>query len=122
MEKLRVPLERPKPDIDRFMAAMRGEVEPERPPLVEYIIDNKLLRWIEENLLGIQWIDVFDGIGLWEGMSALIRASMSRWEAEIGLCGPRRSWALERSGGCHSVRKPPRCVTRYLGCERNRAR
>ncbi len=82
MEKLRVPLDRPKPDIDRFMAAMRGEVEPERPPLVEYIIDNKLLRWIEENLLGIQWIDVFDGAGLWEGKSALTgenRDAAFRW-------------------------------------------
>jgi uroporphyrinogen decarboxylase len=75
MENFRVPLKSPKPDIERFLAAMRGEIEPERVPLVEYIIDNSLLRFIVEERLARKWIGIFDGTGVWGGESALIKSN-----------------------------------------------
>jgi uroporphyrinogen decarboxylase len=57
MRKLKVPLEKPRPDIERFLAVMRGKVIPERVPLVEYLIDNAVMRPILEELVGRRWID-----------------------------------------------------------------
>jgi len=82
MDNFKVPLKSPKPDIERFLAAMRGEIELERVPLVEYIVDNSLLRLIVEELLGLKWISIFDGTGVWGGESALIknnREEVFRW-------------------------------------------
>jgi uroporphyrinogen decarboxylase len=82
MEELRVPLKRPRPDIERFLAIMRGEKRPGKTPLVEYIMDNSLLRYIVENLLGGEWVDVYDGAGVWGGGSMITernREAVFRW-------------------------------------------
>jgi hypothetical protein len=47
-----VPLNKPRSDIDRFLAAMSGEKVPARAPLIEYLIDNAVMRPILENMRG----------------------------------------------------------------------
>ncbi|KKL56495.1 hypothetical protein LCGC14_2244840 [marine sediment metagenome] len=42
-EKLNVPLAKPAPDCDRFIRAVTTDYEPERPPLIEYILDRAVL-------------------------------------------------------------------------------
>ena len=60
MSKYRVPLAHPRPDIDAFMRAMRGEVVPQKPPMVEYLIDNALMKPIVQDLLKRKWVDTSD--------------------------------------------------------------
>jgi uroporphyrinogen decarboxylase len=58
--KFLVPFERPKPDIGRFLRIMRGELAPEKPATVEYLVDNAVMKPILENLLGRKWVDTSD--------------------------------------------------------------
>ena len=60
MEKLRVPVEKPRPDIDHFIRVMRGELVPERPPMVEYLVDNSVMRPVLEDMIGRPWVDTGD--------------------------------------------------------------
>jgi uroporphyrinogen decarboxylase len=53
----RLPLERPAPDAGRFIDALMGRILPERPPLVEYLVDEVLMRPITTALLGRRWVD-----------------------------------------------------------------
>ena len=55
-----VPLQHPRPDIGKFIRAMRGEIALEKPPLVEYLVDNALMKPILVDLLHRQWIDTSD--------------------------------------------------------------
>jgi len=57
MSGCRVPIEKPKPNIKKFIDTALGKIEPEEPPLVEYLIDNALMRPVTEKLLGRKWID-----------------------------------------------------------------
>lgn len=52
-----VPLKNPQPDIDAFLAAMDGKAIPDKPPLIEYLIDDALMRPILTNMLGREWVD-----------------------------------------------------------------
>jgi len=60
MSGYRVPIEKPKPNIKKFIDTALGKIEPEEPPLVEYLIDNALMRPVTEKLLGRKWIDPSD--------------------------------------------------------------
>lgn len=60
MSGYRVPIEKPKPNIKKFIDTALGKIEPEEPPLVEYLIDNALMRPVTEKLLGRKWIDTPD--------------------------------------------------------------
>ena len=60
MNHLRVPIQNPKPDIERFLAAMAGKVVPDRAPMVEYLIDDAVMRPILENMLGRDWVETSD--------------------------------------------------------------
>jgi len=60
MSGYRVPIEKPKPNIKKFIDTALGKIEPEEPPLVEYLIDNALMRPVTEKLLGRKWIDLSD--------------------------------------------------------------
>lgn len=60
MPGYRVPLEKPKPDIENFIDSDLGKVEPDKPPMVEYLIDNALIRLVTEKLLGRKWVDTPD--------------------------------------------------------------
>lgn len=59
----RVPVKKTRPDIGRFLKAMAGQILPDRPPLVEYLIDPAVMRPILEDLLGRTWVDPPDSVG-----------------------------------------------------------
>ena len=50
-------LQNPQPDIDRFIQVIRGEIIPDRPPLIEYIIDHQVMRRIVTEGLGRKWVE-----------------------------------------------------------------
>ncbi|MFH0795762.1 MAG: uroporphyrinogen decarboxylase family protein [Candidatus Omnitrophota bacterium] len=54
---LKVPLAKPKPDIERFLRVIRGEEIPERPPLVELFLDHEVVREISRTHLGRNWVE-----------------------------------------------------------------
>jgi uroporphyrinogen decarboxylase len=56
-----IPVGRPKPDARRFVRAMLGEVTPERPPLVEYIVDPVIMKPVLTDLIGREWVDPLPG-------------------------------------------------------------
>ena len=58
--KFRVPIEKPKPDINRWLDAMSGKKVPDKVPMVEYLIDNALMRSILEKMIGRKWVDTSD--------------------------------------------------------------
>lgn len=53
---MRLPLARPRPDIERFIAVLMGRARA-RVPLVEYIVDEAVQRPIVTGLLGRAWVD-----------------------------------------------------------------
>lgn len=59
-DKFRVPIEKPRPDINRWLDAMSGKKVPDRVPMVEYLIDNALMRPILEKKIGRKWVDTSD--------------------------------------------------------------
>jgi uroporphyrinogen decarboxylase len=73
MSRYRVPVKDPKPDIGRFMRAMRGEIAPEKPPMVEYLVDNALMKPILEEMLGRRWVDTSDKTEYMGGQMELSR-------------------------------------------------
>lgn len=60
MHRFRVLIDNPKPDIEAFLAAMNGSVIPERAPMVEYLIDDAVMKPIIEKMLGRRWIETAD--------------------------------------------------------------
>jgi uroporphyrinogen decarboxylase len=52
----RLPLSQARPDARRFVQVVLGQTRAERPPLVEYLVDDALRRPITEQLLGRQWV------------------------------------------------------------------
>ena len=77
MSKLRVPIAKPKPDIRRFLDAMSGRIVPQRAPMVEYLIDDAVMRPILENLMGRKWVTTADKV---ESMSGQMEPSKERLE------------------------------------------
>jgi len=56
MSKLRVPLARPKPDCEAFLKAVLTDEELDRPRLVEYLVNEPVMRPIVE-MLGREWVE-----------------------------------------------------------------
>jgi len=54
---LRVPLLKPRPDFAGFLDAMDGRRTPARPPLIEYLVDDALMRPILEKMLMRPWVE-----------------------------------------------------------------
>jgi len=50
-----LPLSRPQPDAQRAIDFLMGRAKLDRPPLVEYIVDEAILRPVVEGLLGRVW-------------------------------------------------------------------
>ncbi len=57
MSEFIVPLENPKPDCERFIRAMMGEELPDKPPMIEYLVDATLMRPILTDMVGREWVD-----------------------------------------------------------------
>ena len=82
MRHYSVPIERPKPDIGRFLDAMSGRRVPEKVPMVEYLIDNAIMRPILERMMGRKWIDTSDKMEYMGGqmdLSAENSAQIDAW-------------------------------------------
>ena len=60
MGRLRVPLEKPKPDIETFCAVVRRERIPSRPPLVELMVDEELMSYFLGKHLKRKWVGIED--------------------------------------------------------------
>ncbi|MFQ6099093.1 MAG: uroporphyrinogen decarboxylase family protein, partial [Armatimonadota bacterium] len=56
MPEFRVPLDNPEPDAEAFIASLMGRSLPNRPPLVEYIVDPVVMRPILEDGMGREWV------------------------------------------------------------------
>lgn len=56
MSRFIVPLEKPKPDVERWVKVIKGEEIPERPPMVEYIIDDAVMKPILIQMMGYKWV------------------------------------------------------------------
>jgi uroporphyrinogen decarboxylase len=56
MPDLVVPLRNPAPDCERFIRVLMGEENAERPPLIEYIVDDAVRQPITTELLGREWV------------------------------------------------------------------
>lgn len=82
MRDYRVPIEKPKPDIQRFLDAMSGRRVPEKVPMVEYLIDNTIMQPILERMMGRKWIDTSDKMEYMGGqmdLSAENSAQIDAW-------------------------------------------
>ncbi len=60
MKKFNVPLDKPKPDIGRFLDAVSGKIVPDKPPMEEYLVDNTLMKPIVEDMLEREWVETSD--------------------------------------------------------------
>lgn len=52
-----IPINRPRPDCDTFIRTLMGKTIPQRPPLVEYIVDPVVMRPIVTELIGRKWVE-----------------------------------------------------------------
>ncbi len=57
----KVPLEVPKPNIETFCKTIKREIIPSRPPLVELIIDEAIMKYLMKQKAGVKWIDAVSG-------------------------------------------------------------
>jgi len=81
MSHLKVPLRKPQPDIARFLSAMAGRIMPERVPLVEYLVDNSVMKPILEGLLGRTWVDTSEKTEYTGGQMDLTREARATIDA-----------------------------------------
>lgn len=56
MGRFIVPLEKPKPNIEHWVKVIKGEEAPERPPMVEYLVDNAVMKPILAQMMGRKWV------------------------------------------------------------------
>lgn len=56
MGRFIVPLEKPKPNIEHWVKVIKGEEAPERPPMVEYLVDNAVMKLILAQMMGRKWV------------------------------------------------------------------
>ncbi len=53
-----IPLAKARPDAGRFVETILGAAHPDRPPMVEYLVDEALRRPIVTGLMGRAWVDM----------------------------------------------------------------
>ena len=95
-----IPLSAARPDIERFIDVVLGRAHPDRPPLVEYLVDDALRKPIVTQLLGRRWVDpeprsrpameayLDNTIAVWRGLSYdFVRYEESLPFLERGLVG-----------------------------------
>lgn len=95
-----LPLDRARPNAQRFVDVVMGRTTTERPPMIEYLIDATLLEPIVEDLLGRTWVTpqpndrasteryLENQIALWKGLGYdIIRYEESLPFAEAELIG-----------------------------------
>jgi len=56
LSKFCVPVEKPKPDSDRFINVLMGKESTDKPPIFDFSVDDEVMRLILEKLIGRKWI------------------------------------------------------------------
>ncbi len=82
MGRFIVPLEKPKPDIEHWVKVIKGEEAPERPPMVEYLVDNAVMKPILTQMMGRKWVATSEKEEYMGGQMDLSHESMEtirRW-------------------------------------------
>jgi len=74
-----VPLKRPEPNAEEFIATIRGEVIPRRVPMVEYIVDDALMQPIVTEMMGREWVTPAKGDAT-ERSRPLSSSHARRWD------------------------------------------
>jgi uroporphyrinogen decarboxylase len=74
-----LPLSKARPDARRFIDAVMGRARPERPPLVEYLVDEAVQKPIVAGLLGRRWVDPSPGNR--DGLGAYLDNFIAFWLA-----------------------------------------
>jgi len=64
LNKIKLPLENPKPNIDEFIQIMAGKSPIKRIPIVEYVVDDAVMKPILEDMMGRKWVDISDETGV----------------------------------------------------------
>lgn len=54
---MKMPLEKPRPDVEHFVRVIRGETCPATPPLAELFLDYEVEREIAQSFLGLSWVE-----------------------------------------------------------------
>ena len=54
---MKLPLEKPAPDVERFIRIIRGDEIASRPPLAELFLDHEVERAIAKEYLGLDWVE-----------------------------------------------------------------
>jgi uroporphyrinogen decarboxylase len=112
-----VPVKRPTPDARRFIDALLGRVRTQKPPLVEYLVDDAVMKPIVTGLLGRGWVDDAGGgasqtayldnyIELWYRMGydfvrferGLPFAENQLLAADVSAASQQRAWVDEHHG------------------------
>jgi len=55
LPKFCVPLEKPKPDSDKFINVLMGKENTDKPPIFDFFVDDEVMRLIIEKLIGLEW-------------------------------------------------------------------
>jgi len=118
-----IPKDSPHPDAEGFIRTVMGERLPDRPPLVEYIVDPFVMRPIVTDFLGGEWVDPVPGdrdsmaryldcfIGFWHRMGYdFVRLEIGVGFAAHGLTtadtapgsGRQRGWVDQHRGTIES--------------------
>lgn len=56
LSKFCLPLEKPKPNSGRFIDVLMGKKATDKPPLIDYLVDDDIMRIILEELIGLKWM------------------------------------------------------------------
>jgi len=75
--EIKVPLKAPKPDIETFCKAVKREIIPSRPPLVELFVDETLMKYLMEQKAGVKWVDAV--LGDRDSEKENIRSKINFW-------------------------------------------
>ena len=109
MGQIKLPLRRPRPDINNFCRVIRRESAPEKPPLAELIVDDAVIRELSTSLLGAEWVEPSDSkseekymdnvINFWHSFGYdYIRVSGGIDFEHRGRVSSGRSWTEEGKG------------------------
>jgi len=81
MNTYRVPLAKPQPDIQRFLDAMSGKTVPDRAPMVEYLIDDAIMKPILEKMMHRRWVETSDKDEYMGGQMEMTKESLEKVNA-----------------------------------------
>ncbi len=95
---MRVPLKKPKPDIENFKQVILREKAPQRPPFAELHIDKEVVQEIVERELGGEWVE--PALDDREAQEAYLRNYIECWY-RLGYDYIRLTGQFRFSSGLH---------------------